>query len=83
MVCVAAEGYLEDCMGCQTDSNSRPGLPYEFSQSRSPTDGTALPLVFNACFSLPKAPSVCFECFATYTMHPLLKLKCSSNLQCI
>ena len=33
-------------MGCQTDSNGRPGLPSELCQSGSPTDGTALPFLF-------------------------------------
>ena len=42
-------------MGCQTDSDGRPGLPSELCQSGSPTDGTALPFVFE-CFSLPMAP---------------------------
>ena len=36
----------EDCMGCQTDSNSWPGLSSQLCQSGSPTDGTALPFVF-------------------------------------
>ena len=33
-------------MGCQTDSNDRPGLSSELCQSWLPTDGTALPFVF-------------------------------------
>ena len=32
-------------MGCQTDSNGRPGLPGELCQYGSPTDGIALPFV--------------------------------------
>ena len=43
MACVAPEG--QDCMECQTDSNGRPGLPYELCQSGSPTDGTTLRFV--------------------------------------
>ena len=39
--------------GAKTDSNSRPGLPCELCQSRSPTDGTALPFALNVFFSLP------------------------------
>ena len=31
---------------CQTDSDGRPGSPFELSQSGSPTDGTALPFLF-------------------------------------
>ena len=38
-----------DCMGCQTDFNGRPGLPSELCQSGLPTDGAALPIVFE-CF---------------------------------
>ena len=37
---------FKDCMGCQTDSNGRAGLPSQLCQSGSPTDGTALPFVF-------------------------------------
>ena len=35
-----------DYMGCQTDSNGRLGLQGELCQAGSPTDGTALPFVF-------------------------------------
>ena len=34
-------------MGCQTDSDGRPGPPFELCQSGSPTDGTALPFLFD------------------------------------
>ena len=38
-------------MGCQTDSDGRPGLPSELCQSGSPTDAIALPIVLEC---LPK-----------------------------
>ena len=39
-------GTNKTAWGCQTDSNGRPGLPSKLCQSGSPTDGTALPFVF-------------------------------------
>ena len=46
----------DDLMGCQTDSNSRPGLTCELCQPGSLTDGTALPFVLE-CLLYPAWPT--------------------------
>ena len=59
MACVAPEGH---CMGYQTDSNGKPGLPCELCQYGSPTDGTALRFVFECllqpAYGFPPAHSL-------------------------
>ena len=53
----------EDCMGCQTDSDGRLGLPGELCPAGSPTDGTALPFVSECllwpAYGSPPAPTAC------------------------
>ena len=49
------------CMGCQTDSDGRPGLPCELCRSGSLTDGKALPFEFECllypAYGSPPAPT--------------------------
>ena len=49
------------CMGCQTDSDGRLGLPGELCPAGSPTDGTALPFVSECllwpAYGSPPAPT--------------------------
>ena len=45
MACVDPERHQYDYIGCQTDSNGRPGLPCELCQSSSPTVVKALPFI--------------------------------------